>query len=106
MLDHVIPIELAKEVMLGAVKEAKLIQQDPAPDVRVLSYDEGGIVYGLRYWLTRFDRDIDCRDEVYSLIDNALRKIGNTMPHRRIELVPAEAHDFDKLEGLDFIKPS
>ncbi|QCO55434.1 mechanosensitive ion channel [Pseudorhodobacter turbinis] len=104
MLDHVIPIELAKRVMLDAVKEAKLIQQDPSPDVRVLSYDEGGIVYGLRYWLTRFDRDIDCRDEVYSLIDSALRKIGNTVPHRRIELIAAEARDFDNIEGLDLIK--
>lgn len=89
MLDHSIPIELAKEVMLNAVKGAKLIQQDPPPDVRVLSYDEGGIIYALRYWLARFDRDIDCRDEVFGLIDNALRKIGNTAPRQRIELVSA-----------------
>lgn len=87
MLDHSISIERAKEIFLEAVREAKLIQQEPSPDVRVLSYDEGGIVYGLRYWLSRFDRDIDCRDEVYTLIDNALRELGNTAPRRRIELV-------------------
>ncbi len=95
MLDHGIPIELVKGVMLETIKEAKLIQQDPSPDVRVLSYDECGIVYGLRYWLTRFDRDIDCRDEVFSLVDSALRKLGETAPRRRVELVRATAQEID-----------
>jgi|SRR5680860_770186 len=91
-LDHSILIELARRVMLEAAQEAKLIQQDPAPDVRVLAYEESGITYGLRYWLTRFDQDIDCRDEVYSLIDNALRKIGSIAPRKRIELVGSKTH--------------
>ncbi|SEN99610.1 Small-conductance mechanosensitive channel [Pseudorhodobacter antarcticus] len=100
ILDQSIPIALAKSVMLEAVKEAKLIQQDPSPDVRVLSYDAGGIAYGLRYWLTRFDKDIDCRDEVYSLVDNALRKIGNTAPRRRIELVAAANQKGDVAQDI------
>ena len=90
-LDHAMPISQAREVMLHAVKAAKLILQDPAPDVRVLAYEEGGITYALRYWLMRFDRDADCRDEVYSLIDDALRRAGSIAPHRRIELVNGDA---------------
>lgn len=86
-LDHAMPIGQARELMLQAVKEAKLIQQDPAPDVRVLAYEEGGISYAVRYWLSRFDRDVDCRDEVYSLIDEALRRAGSIAPHRRIAVV-------------------
>lgn len=88
-LDHTMPIDRAREVMLGALKEAKTIQSDPAPDMRVLAYEEGGITYALRYWLSRFDRDVDCRDEVYSLVDEALRRAGTIAPHRRIELIPA-----------------
>ena len=88
-LDHTMPIGKAREVMLDAMKTAKLIQQDPAPDVRVQAYEEGGITYALRYWLSRFDRDIDCRDEVYSLVDDALRHAGIIAPYRRIELVRA-----------------
>ncbi len=95
LLDHSIPIDVARKVMLDAIKGAKLIQQDPPPDVRVLSYEEGGITYGLRYWLSRFDRDIDCRDEVYSLIDNALREIGSIAPRRRVEIVGADARFLD-----------
>ncbi|MFD2738700.1 mechanosensitive ion channel family protein [Sulfitobacter aestuarii] len=89
-LDHSTPIALARKVILEAAKKAELIEQDPAPDVRVLAYEEGGITYALRYWLSRFERDVDCRDEVYGLVDDALRRAGTIAPHRRIELIRAE----------------
>ncbi len=88
-LDHVLPIEKAREIMLDGLSAAKLIQQDPAPDIRVRSYEEGGISYTVRYWVPRFERAVDCRDEVYSLIDDALRKAGSIAPYRRIQLVSA-----------------
>ncbi|MDN5787517.1 mechanosensitive ion channel family protein [Pseudorhodobacter sp.] len=86
-LDHTMPIGEARKVMLAAMKSAKLIQQEPSPDVRVQAYEEGGITYALRFWLSRFDRDVDCRDEVYSVVDEALRETGSAAPRRRIELV-------------------
>lgn len=89
-LDHTMPIAQAREVMLEAVIKASLIQQEPAPDIRVLACEEGGITYAIRYWIGRFDRDIDCRDEVYSLVDAALRRAGCSAPRRRIELVGGE----------------
>jgi small-conductance mechanosensitive channel len=92
-LDHSMPIGRARKVMLEALTTAKLIQQDPAPDVRVLSYEEGGITYALRYWLSRFDRDIDCRDEVFSLVDEALRRAGTIAPYRRIEVIPSAVYN-------------
>ncbi len=90
VLDHSIPIDLARKTMLAAAGKAKLIQQEPRPDVRVVSYEEHGIGYALRYWLTRFDRDVDCRDEMYSLLDDALRQIGNVAPRQRVELIGAK----------------
>ncbi|WP_132446003.1 mechanosensitive ion channel family protein [Sulfitobacter indolifex] len=69
--------------------EPKLIQQSPAPDVRVQSYEEGGICYTVRYWVPRFELAVDCRDEVFSLVDEALRKAGSIAPYRRIQLVNA-----------------
>lgn len=90
-LDHSMPIGKAREIMLQAIGRAELIQQDPAPDIRVLAYEESGITYALRYWLSRFDRDVDCRDEVFSLVDDALREAGMVAPYRRIELIDARA---------------
>jgi small-conductance mechanosensitive channel len=84
-LDKRIPIQEASEVMLGALRTAKLIQQDPAPDIRILAYSEDGITYAARYWLARFDRDVDCRDEVYRSIDDALRRARMISPCGQIE---------------------
>ena len=88
-LDHVLPIGKSREIMSGALSRAQLIQQKPMPDVRVRSYEEGGISYTVRYWVPRFERAVDCRDEVYSLIDDALRRAGSIAPYRRIQLVNA-----------------
>lgn len=84
-LDHSLSIDRARKIMLNSLKDAKLIQMDPAPDVRVQAYEEAGINYAVRYWLSRFDRDIDCRDEVFTLLDDGLRRAGMISPHRRIE---------------------
>ncbi len=88
-LDHVLSIDKAREIMLEALGKAQLVQQDPKPDIRVRSYEEGGISYTIRYWVPRFEREADCRDEVYSLIDDALRRAGSIAPYRRIQLVRA-----------------
>ncbi|WP_108482621.1 mechanosensitive ion channel family protein [Oceaniglobus ichthyenteri] len=86
-LDHNMPIAKARKIMLEAVRKARLIQQDPPPDLRVLAYEEGGITYAVRYWLANFERRVDCRDEVFTIIDQALRDAGTIAPYRRIELV-------------------
>jgi len=90
-LDHVLPIEKARAVILPALREAKIIQQDRAPGVRERSYEEGGICYTMRYWVPRFERAVDCRDEVFGLIDDGLRRAGSIAPYRRIQLVGAGA---------------
>ncbi|MCZ7675654.1 MAG: hypothetical protein M5U35_07005 [Roseovarius sp.] len=64
----------------------------------MLAYEEGGITYALRYWLSRFDRDADCRDEVYGPVDEALRRAGTIAPHRRIELIPAAPPGFARAQ--------
>jgi|AntAceMinimDraft_11_1070367.scaffolds.fasta_scaffold10567_2 small-conductance mechanosensitive channel len=88
-LDHVLPIGKARGIMLEALGKAQIIRQNPAPDIRVRSYDEGGISYTLRYWVPGFERHVDCRDEIYSLIDDALRRAGSIAPYRRIQLIGA-----------------
>ncbi|MCF7779390.1 mechanosensitive ion channel [Sulfitobacter sp. M220] len=88
-LDHVLPIGKARDIMLSALSNAKLIQQEPKPDIRVQSYEENGICYTVRYWVPKFELAVDCRDEVFSLIDEALRDAGSIAPYRRIQLINA-----------------
>lgn len=73
-------------MILKAVSEARLIQSEPAPDVRVQELGSDGNSYAVRYWLSRFERDVDCRDELLSLIDRAMRQAKVPTPRMQIEL--------------------
>lgn len=85
-LDHRIPVARAKAVLLEAMKRARLILDHPKPDVIVHAHEKEGITYALRYWLSRFDRDVVSRDEIYSLVDEALRNAGLISRPNRVEL--------------------
>ncbi len=104
-LDHVLSIGKARKIMSAALQEGKLIAQDPAPDIRVSSYDEGGICHTIRYWVPRFERLVDCRDEVYSLIDNALRSAGSIAPYRRIQPISAAPDAGETGQTVPLAKP-
>jgi small-conductance mechanosensitive channel len=85
-LAHELPVETAKALILEALRGASLIQADPAPDVRVQELGSDGTCYAIRYWLSRFERDADCRDEALSLIDRDLRRAGIPAPRMQIEV--------------------
>lgn len=79
-LGYDIPVAEAKQILAEAAAEPATIVASPSPDVRVASYDEGGIQYRVRFWVPSFVDDIDCRDEVYTAIDAALRSRGGKSP--------------------------
>ncbi|WP_343504828.1 MULTISPECIES: mechanosensitive ion channel family protein [Roseobacteraceae] len=85
-LSHEVSVDAAKEMILKAVREARLIQTEPAPDVRVQELGSDGNSYAVRFWLSRFERDVDCRDELLSLIDRAMRQAKVPTPRMQIEL--------------------
>src|SRR3546814_14875723 len=51
VLDHEIPVALAKSFLAKAAAEPSVILKAPAPDVRVRSYDADGIRYMVRFWV-------------------------------------------------------
>lgn len=85
-LGHDLPVDTAKALILKALSDARLIQASPPPDVRVQELASDGISYAVRFWLTRFERDADARDEVLSLIDDALRQENIPGPRMQIEM--------------------
>ncbi|PTE19938.1 mechanosensitive ion channel protein, partial [Cereibacter changlensis JA139] len=72
----------AAETLRVALMQTPLIRQTPPPDVRMLAIEPEGIRYALRYWVGRFDQEIDCRDAVLKAVDAALRRSGTALPHR------------------------
>lgn len=75
-----LPVELAvadaKALILKALEEAQNIVGGKPPDAQVVRYDPQGITYRVKYWVPKHDRELDCRNEVFSLIDDALRARG------------------------------
>lgn len=97
-LVHELPIDTAKALILNALREARLIQADPPPDVRVQDLGNDGICYAVRFWLSGFEGDADCRDEVLCLIDRALRKAKIPVPRTQIELSRPRMVNVDPLD--------
>lgn len=86
VLDHDVPVAVAKSLLSDAAAKPSIILTAPAPDVRVSSYDADGIRYAVRFWVPSFADDIDCRDAVLSALDAAIRERGLIPPHTRLHL--------------------
>ncbi|WP_147115352.1 mechanosensitive ion channel family protein [Tateyamaria sp. syn59] len=97
-LAHEVPVDNAKALILKALNEARLIQSEPTPDVRVQALGSNSNSYAVRFWLSRFERDADCRDEVLSLIDRALRNAKIPAPRVQIELNRPRRESIDPIE--------
>lgn len=86
MLGHEATAKEAADTLRAALTQAPLIRQTPPPDVRIQAIEREGIRFALRYWVGRFDQEIDCRDAVLNAVDAALRRSRTALPHRQITL--------------------
>lgn len=86
VLDHAVPSADGAEMLRVALQKSPLIKQMPPPDVRIQSIDSDGVHYALRYWLERFDDEVDARDAVWRQVDLALRGAGATTPQQHITI--------------------
>lgn len=89
VLDHAIPAARGVGILQDALLQTPAIKRVPRPDVRVQSIGTDGVHYALRYWLDRFDHEIECRDAIWRQVDHALREADATTPLRRITVTGA-----------------
>lgn len=68
------------ELLLGSAREAPEVLAEPAPSAYILSYDEFGLTYLLKFWITDFARKPDIAGEVGRLIWYKLRRRGIEIP--------------------------
>ncbi len=78
-----LPVDLAvadaKALILEALQGAESIVEDRPPEAEVVHYGPQGITYRVKYWVPQHDREPVCRNEVFSLIDAALRARGTPL---------------------------
>jgi small conductance mechanosensitive channel len=75
-------VELAKQVMLEAMRGAKDVISDPAPEVLVYEYGESTLNIRARWWIVppRRSDALDSRDQVLSRIKSGLAAKGIDLP--------------------------
>lgn len=85
-----LPVADAKALILEALADAESIVEGKPPEALVVHYGPQGITYQVKYWVPQHDREAVCRNEVFSLIDAALRARG--IPLAPTPAAPCGAH--------------
>lgn len=71
-----LPVAEARRLIAEAAATARTISGGKPPEVQVTEYGPTGITYRVKYWVPQHDRELACRNEVFSLVDAALRQQG------------------------------
>lgn len=79
-IDFLAPPAVVLEILIGAAKEASDVLLEPAPVAYILSYDEFGIAYVLKFWISDYARRPDIAGEVARFVWYKLRRRGVEIP--------------------------
>jgi small-conductance mechanosensitive channel/CRP-like cAMP-binding protein len=69
-----------RRVLVAAARATPEVLTEPAPDCFPVEFGDSAVVYTLRYWIDRFDRDGDIRGEVLTRVWYAARRAGLEIP--------------------------
>jgi small-conductance mechanosensitive channel/CRP-like cAMP-binding protein len=93
-LDVLAPPAVALDLLLEAARESSDVLAEPAPAAYVLSYDEFGLAYALKFWISDYARKPAIAGEVARLVWYKLRRRGVEIP------VPVESKVKEVLRAL------
>lgn len=79
-VDFLAPPAVVVDLLVEAAKEAPDVLADPAPTSYILNYDEFGITYVLKFWISAYGRKPDISGEVGRLVWHKLRRRGVEIP--------------------------
>jgi CRP-like cAMP-binding protein len=101
-LDHRVPVERARQVLLAGAISATRSFPNLRPDVLVQEVGESGIVYVVRFWVPSYAEENTCRDTVLSGVLEGLRHAGlaASAPRREIAVSRAALPDAGKRPSL------
>lgn len=85
-----LPVAEARALIQRALTAAETISEGKSPDAQVTRFAPEGITYRVRYWVPQHDLALACRNEVFSLVDGALREKGVPLAARMPPLASPE----------------
>ncbi len=90
-----------KQAVLGVLLAEASVQRHPAPEVRTTQYDDSGIQYEVRYWLTEFGELERIRDRIMTNLWYALRRANVRIPFPARDLFVYSQAPASVLDGGD-----
>lgn len=94
----------AERILLAAAAEVDQANAaGRAPDAKIASCGEGGVVWNLRYWLADYRERTEIRHLVHAAVLRHLYKAGLSPAHRKLDLyhAPMPARTLDDRTQLD-----
>lgn len=79
-IDFLAPPAVVLDLLIEAAKEASDVLAEPTPVAYILSYDEFGLAYLLKFWISDYGRKPDIVGEVARLVWYKLRRHGVEIP--------------------------
>lgn len=89
VIDYGVAAERAHQVLTVAVRGARSVLHDPAPDVIADAWTGHGIRHLVRFWVSDYARLMPCRNEVTLSLHQHLRLAGIVPAHARTDLTIA-----------------
>jgi small-conductance mechanosensitive channel/CRP-like cAMP-binding protein len=91
MLGYDMPPERAKELLMQVLLDEPEVLCAPEPQVRLLSLNDSGITYQLRFLIADPARRMPVQDLIYSRVWYAVNRNGYTFPFPHRQIITAEA---------------
>jgi CRP-like cAMP-binding protein len=79
-IDFLAPPAVVLDLLVGAAKETPGVLAEPGPVAYILSYDEFGLAYVLKFWISDYARKPDITGEVARFVWYKLRRRGVEIP--------------------------
>jgi len=90
LLGHDVPLAQAKTLLKEATRLARenpgMVETQKAI-VRATHYAAEGITYTIKYWVSNFAYDLECRDAMLSAVDEVMRKHEVSPGRERVKLI-------------------
>lgn len=84
-LSHTIPVDRAKRILMAALKSTPGVMEKPEPTVILFEFNERGIVWAARFWVTNFSLNRKVVKLVHENILRHLQIAGIPLSYTRVD---------------------
>lgn len=91
MLGYDMPPEKAKSILMQALRDDTEVLEHPEPVVRLITLNDSGITYQLKFWIDDPSGRIRVQDAIYSRVWYSVNRAGYSFPFPHRQIISSEA---------------